>query len=358
MKFLSGFCLLFLCFSQVLGNSPESFWNPKILYKDIQISPNEGSLYRRIKALENFPTMAEPIVFKMTEDPRTFLFQLSKDSFWKDFSNKSQSLQQQWILSNLLSKVQERKFQISPQDLEWLDLKKLSKSLQRETVVAFLEKTEWVFMRSSVKNTRFLMEHFQVSHDIIVQVDQWIEKNKNEEWIPMEMLLPLQSQKILHKYSYLRGRNCFATALQFQYPQVMVDESINLNEEPKHFKAMINSDEFLNMLWTDYYRLSDHIEPPFHLKYGDIVVFWEGNEKFGYKALKHAFVHLAGDLYFHKQSKSSTTPIEFVRWDDVYGTWKNFSQNLSWTVFRPLSALKKERLASEKSLQRIHWTNP
>jgi hypothetical protein len=338
--------------------APPSLWNIELTHRWSTMQPDAKSLRARIEATLNFPQFADPIILRVIKkDPFSILEQLGLDSYIKGAISKPE----QWVMGNerlvenLRRRLTAEKLTIGPEDLVWLDLTKLGKVLQTRTATPEVSLDAWDAATDEEEGRFALQNHLGSNFARIeTQIQHYRETNRDSDAVPLVELLPPNLKTLYARYSYLRGRNCFGTALEFANPRNVLDKTINIETEKAHFRTMINSDEFMRGLWLGYYELSPQ-EILMGLRWGDVVAFYDGTPPFSWLTLRHAAVHLAGDIYFHKQSKSASSPIELTDWQSLINTWAGLTPNLDYKVFRRLPE-GKSFLSPTRAMEKLSWT--
>ena len=326
--------------------------------KSVNLAPSARTLKARIEAMVSHPDVAEPIGLKVnTLKPEPLLRQLGSERMIQQLQNSFESnstLNQ--FKRKVTNRIHDSKFNLEPADLEWLDLEKLSQTLKQETTQGQFSVADWEWMSQDKDLLPFVEEHFGTFWpEVKSEISSYLEQNKFAREIPVALLIPVHMQKMLGKYSPLRGRNCFATALSFNDRNVENMANINLVREPGHHKSLINSDEFAQALWLGYTELSSE-EYVDGLKLGDVVAFVEGTEGNSYQSLRHAAVHVGGQVYLHKQSKSAASPIEFTTWKELVGIWAPLTRDLQVKFYRRLPGLPLKGQNAKSAIEKIHWT--
>jgi hypothetical protein len=118
---------------------------------------------------------------------------------------------------------------------------------------------------------------------------------------------------------------------------------------------MINSDEFSNALWRGYSLLTGE-QVNEGLRYGDVVAFVDKSKGEGYRSMLHAAVHVGGEFYFHKPSKSASSPVEFTRWYEMVRVWQAHAGSLSYLAFRKNPLSSTQYLDNQAFSDKISWT--
>ena len=338
---------------------PPSAWPGQIVALTQELAPAVRTLRARIEASQKRPEFAEPVVLRLTTiSPLTLIRQLGNARILSRANIPSTSKQTLSDFAKMLSsRVEGMRFAVEPSDLTWIDLEKLSQTLQAQTTLPLLQKQEWTRLvgaptpEGDALRTHF-GEHFRDARE---KVGKFIRENPNAPEVPVIELLPDHFKKLIGRFSPLRGRNCFATALAFLDKNVEQMQNINLIREEGHHASMINNDEFMQALWLGYNEL-DAQEILAGLRFGDVVVFVDQAEGDSYLSLKHAAVHVAGQVYVHKQSKSASSPIEFTRWSDLAQTWTALAKQLDYRVFRRLPVNSLKSIDSKIAIEKIFWT--
>ncbi len=349
---------------------PPSRWGKDLLLEPKTIRPSQKTLKARIEGEKKRPEIAEPIVLRLkTTELRPLLAQLSTDATFRKI-NRSEKANFQ-LMRNLESRIDKKDqnagiakedrptvafLTLNHTDLNWLDLEKLSQALSYPSLDPFLPLAEVRELSSSTPGAQERwMNHFGPRfNEVRMRAERWLAANPTAMQMPFSALLPDHMRNLLGRYSPFRGRNCFATALQFADPSIIQAKNINLVREPGHSAALINHDEFSHALWLGYDELNQqHVN--LGLKFGDLVAIIDGTDENAYTSFKHAVVHIAGDIYLHKPSKSASSPIEFVRWRELVQTWQPLVKEFDVRFFRrrPTSRLNEQN--SGIAIEKIRW---
>lgn len=325
---------------------------------DSKLAPTAAVVRMRLEASLTRPEVADPIVLRLkTNDARKLIQQLGNSAAIDalSFPTSARAYLTKFT-ERMRQRVRNMRLTLLPEDLAWIDVYKLSQTLAHPTTTATITESTWKKLKEDPKLTADANEFFQGRFPAIrKKVERWRRSNKGED-IPVKLLLPDHLQNLIGYFNPYRGRNCFATALSFFDKQVVGRPTVNIVSEPQHDRGMINSDEFSHALWLGYYELSGQ-EIIGGLRFGDVVVFVDDGQEDDYRAFRHAAVHVAHNLYFHKQSKSAASPIEFVDWGRLVTLWTPLTKKLDYKVYRKLpmgsTRYQKQRLATEK----IFWSH-
>jgi hypothetical protein len=339
-------------------SAPLSAFPFSVRVSPLLIAPTAENLRERILALRKKPRLAEPVVLRVnTDDSAAIIEQLAKVKISEQLNTRNGSSLSSRFQRVVLSRVDQGRLSLVPNDLRWLDLAKLSSTLAQNSVSPFLNIKDLKKSEQDDVLKERLLQHFQDDAPSIERkIKQYVLANPRATEVPFEVLLASHSRNNLGKYSALRGRNCFGTALGFHDANVERLHNINIVREEGHTLSLINNDEFAQALWLGYRELEQK-EILAGVQYGDIVVFSDATEEGSFAALKHAAVHIAGDIYFHKPSKSASSPVEFVRWSTMARTWTNLTQQLNYRFFRRLPNGPLRNKNSEIAIEKILWSN-
>jgi hypothetical protein len=359
--------------------------------ESIQLAPSPANLRARIQALDTKPDFAEPVMLRFnTLEPGPILEQLARQSVAEKLLTREAARLKADFRASILSRIKDMRLSLEPRDLVWIDLQKLSATVAQTSVMPFLSLSLWRQALDDPHQSSDLRDHFGDRMGTVVrEVERQANGEQSEtpgvpalprttgllaepgtatsaapeatasrargQTIALDAFLPAHVRDLLGRYSPLRGRNCFATALSFSDARVELMRNINLVREEGHHAAMINNDEFAQALWLGYREL-DGTEILEGLMFGDVVAFLDLSDGESYVALKHALVHVAGDVYLHKPSKSASSPIEFTRWNDVARTWATLARDLDYKVYRrlPIGSLRQSK--SQNAIENIHWS--
>lgn len=339
--------------------APPSAWPGQTMLKTAELSPSIPTLRARIEASLKRPEFAEPVVLRLTtHSALPILKQLGNETILKRLSDTTLAPRLiEEFKRRVLSRAEDMRLAIRPSDLGWLDLDKLARTLEMATVVPSFPVADWQrVMQADTPESAAAQDHFGQQFERISKAARaHLEHHPEASQLPMHEILPDHMKKLMGRFSPLRGRNCFATALSFLDANVVGMKNINMVREEGHHSAMINNDEFAHALWLGYYEL-DAQEILAGLRYGDIVAFIDAHEGNSYVAYKHAAVHVAGQVYLHKQSKSASTPIEFTQWRDLVLTWGALAKSLDYKVYRKLPQSSLRSQDSKIAIEKIFWT--
>lgn len=349
---------------------PPSRWKGGLFIEPKAIKPNQKTLKMRIEAEKNRPEIAEPIVLRLkTTELRPLLTQLATDSVFQKLSGSDEdSFRLMQKLESRLDKKTQENLENIPErpivafltltleDLNWLDLGKLSQTLAYSSVTPFIPIQD---VRALKNNEPLAIQrwasHFGSRFNAIRErSEQWLSENPNAIQMPFTVLLPNHMKNLLGRYSPFRGRNCFATALQFADQNIILSRNVNMVRETGHSPALINHDEFSHALWLAYDELSQE-QANLGLEFGDLIALVDSKEADSYTSFKHAVIHIAGDIFFHKPSKSAASPIEFVRWKDLLQTWNPLVKQLGARYFRRRPSIRLNEQSSELAIEKIKW---
>lgn len=338
--------------------SPRSLWPLPIEYRQGFMVPDKMTLQKRILASETQPEFADPITLHISQKSGLSVFKQLATKKLTDLleSESEQRLKIEALAEKIGARIKGTKLTLIPSDLAWIDLGKLGEVMKTKTSKAGFSIDQW---REAIKDPNLkagLFEHLQSS---LNSVNVLAEKDNgsDNDIVPFSAILPNTVRRLYGKYSHLRGRNCFGTALEFSTPRTILNQTINVELEQRHHVSMINSDEFMRALWLGYYEMNSD-EVLMGLKWGDVVVFLDSTPPLSWKSYRHAIVHLGGDIYFHKQSKSAASPIEIVEWKSVVDIWSRITPNLDYKVYRrlPLGAGEKAFQNPVQAIEKLSWT--
>jgi hypothetical protein len=310
--------LLFISFSLKASSFPYP-----VGHQTLWIQPSQKTVVKRLKLAEMGKAEAEPIelILPFGERGKKELFSLQKN---KELQKKICA----WPKQKFDQKRKIYSLTLSSRDLCWIHLSKLAKKLGKKTIEPY-------FVLNPQKNP----SHKSFSHYLanpvlegkLLKKMQTIKKSKK---ISMKSFLPPHARATLHSYSAYRGRNCFVTALGFFHPKIEKSSNLNILHFPGHHSSMMNHDEFLHTLFRFYTRVSKHSS-----RLGDVYVFFDRKQWPSYKSVMHAAVKIAGPYFFHKGSKFTSTPIEFVHQRELFSTWQKHIKHLGVHVYRPKDLL-------------------
>ena len=340
-----------------IPNAPTSSFPFPVMAESFLLAPTVSNLRARIEALRERPDVAEAIVLRFnTLESAPILEQLARQGIAERLLTREGPRLRDEFRARVLDRVVGMRLSIGVRDLQWIDLDKLASTLAQLSIRPFTSTKDWARAEANPQALAALEDHLGESgRDVHARVASYLGSNPDEATIPFEIFLPPHMRALLGRFSPLRGRNCFATALNFNDPSVESMKNINLVREEGHHAALINNDEFAEALWLGYRELTPP-EVSAGLHFGDVVAFEDAMEGGSYMGLKHAAVHIAGDVYLHKPSKSASTPIEFVRWSDIAKTWTALTRELDYKVYRRLPTGPLRTRNSQIAIEKIHWS--
>jgi hypothetical protein len=326
----------------------------------IYLKPTRQTLRRRLEATLQAPEVAESVRLVVRQrDLRDIVARIAGSSLRQLLANPN-SAAVDAIISSLEERREDGGIEIDARDLNWIDLSRLASYLRIRSRVPFVEKAVWENARSDAAVTARLAAFFgshwsRISNSNNDQESNHFETNLVADEIPLLEWLPQHLREIYGRYSSFRGRNCFATALMFADESVVTNRTVNIVREEDHHPAMINSDEFSNALWRGYSLLTaEQIKEG--LRFGDVIAFVDTDKGEGYRSMLHAAVHVGGDYYFHKPSKSASSPLEFTRWYEMVRVWQAHSGSLNYLVFRKYPLSSTQYLDNQAFSDKISWT--
>ena len=361
--------------------APGSFWPGGDLELDsFLMRPTLDELRLRLMAEKNAPEAADPLVLR--NRARANQNPSKNNNNNNNISNNQAAPDNRadnWTLVNALARhpsllpwrgprdMPRGYLRLHSRDIEWLDLLKLQAALGQPSVRPLIKKSSWNQALAEAPTRTLLEEHFGAQWPLLAaQIQRAIEGSSahpktyeeglGRDLIPPSALLPPAMATRWGHYAPTRGLNCFATALGFFDFDVVFDKAINSVREPGHDLGMINHDEFLQALWLGYQELSEG-DILAGLKWGDIVVFFDEADGAGFVSLKHAAVHIAGQIYFHKASKSSSSPIEFTTWNRLIEVWQKHTQSLNYRVFRKVPVGRRPYQKPAVAIEKILWSS-
>jgi|GEM_PF-637667 len=340
-----------------IPDAPPSSFPLAVRTESFLLAPTVSNLRTRIEALRERPDVAEPIVLRFnTLESAPILEQLARQGIAERLLMREGPRLRDEFRARVLDRVVDMRLSIGVRDLQWIDLNKLASTLAQTSIRPFLSAKEWAQVDANPQTRVALEEHLGESgRDVRARITSYLNSHPRDAIIPMDTFLPPHMRALLGRFSPLRGRNCFATALNFNDPRVESMKNINLVREEGHHAALINNDEFAEALWLGYRELT-RSEIAAGMHFGDVVAFDDATEGGSYVGLKHAAVHIAGDVYLHKPSKSASTPIEFVRWADIAKTWTALTRELDYKVYRRLPTGSLRTRNSQIAIEKIYWS--
>lgn len=390
--------------------APPSLWTGAMQEITVGLRPSVGTIRRRLEATLRAKPFAEPLRLRVTSDLRVFLRGLALPGMRALLEPQlagAPSPENHVFVEAMQGRVSKGVLELDARDLSWLDLSLLSQHIETASRVPRFTRKAWHRAMDDDEQRGRLQQFFgyhwdSVAERVSLDAEQAEISNtpsrplapykafgdketggrprgelvraeegaaearesldplelvpeSDETWVYLVDLLPEHMQDLFGRFSSYRGRNCFATALQFDTPGILADRSVNLVREEEHHAAMINSDEFAHALWRAYTPLTE-AQIDEGLRFGDLVVFFDEFRDPGYRSLLHTAVHVGGRYYFHKPSKSASSPVEFTRWDDMIRVWRKHAKRLGYQVYRrnpaPMGRYADPRALAEK----INWT--
>lgn len=349
---------------------PPSQWSGPLFVEPKTIRPSKKTLKVRIEAEKRKPEISEPIVLRLkTTQLRPLLAQLASDSAFRKMNRSSRAAFK--LMKSLESRIEKKAsdainldstrptvalLTLTPADLSWLDLEKLSHALSYPSLEPFIDADEVKSLHAGHEMVvKRWQKHFGGRFEHVRSLAEgWLAANPKAMQMSFAELLPNHMQRLLGRYSPFRGRNCFATALQFADPKIIQTKNINLVREAGHSLALINHDEFSHALWLGYEELTPE-RVNLGLEFGDLIAIADGKYNDAYNSFKHAFIHVAGDVYLHKPSKSASSPIEFIRWKDLVQIWKPLVKQFEVRFFRRRPATLLKEQSPELAIEKIKW---
>jgi len=348
---------------------PASRWTNLLFLEPKTIRPSQKTLKARIEAEKKKPEIAEPIVLRLkTTELRPLLAQLASDTAFRRLTRSEKASYK--LLRSLESRIEKKAsdavdksskpsialLTLETADLSWLDLDKLSHALVYPSLMPYLPVDEVRALRKSDESvvSRWSNHFAGRFKEIRGRAERWLENNPGAMQMPLDELLPDHMKNLLGRYSPFRGRNCFATALQFADPGIIQAKNINMVKEAGHSIALINHDEFSHALWLAYDELTPK-QAALGLEFGDVMAIVDAHDATSYTSFKHAVVHIAGDIYLHKPSKSASSPIEYVRWRELVQTWQPIVKQFDVRFFRRRPGFKINEQSPSLAIEKIRW---
>ena len=338
--------------------TPKSAFPLKPLNQSVFIYPSAQNLKNRLEASLENPNLNDPVVLRLASLAiLPLLNQLGSESVLKKLrvSKVSGEFLREFQAS-VMERVKGLRLVLTKEDLSWLDLSKLSNTLKQPGHMPFVPETQWREALKDPAKKEKLKSYFGAAWGDVEQKVTDLLQNESNESIPLTKLLPDHLEKLVGQFSSYRGRNCFGTALSFQDKGIEYFRNINLVRETQHHSSMINNDEFANAVWLGYTPVSSGEISQYGLQFGDLIVFYEKTTFPIYDSLRHAAVHLGGEFYFHKQSKSASSPIEITRWRDLISTWSALTTQLDYKVYRRIPKLPLKKQSVKISIEKLDWT--
>jgi hypothetical protein len=328
----------------------------------VYLKPTRQTLRRRLEATLQAPEVAESVRLSVKQrDLRDVVSKISGPSLRQLLAKPStHSETVEAVMLSLEERREDGGIEIDARDLNWIDLSRLSSYLRIRSRVPFVEKSAWDKARSDAavasRLATFFGSHWSRIRDSENdQESSHLETKLAADDIALLQWLPPHMREIYGRYSSFRGRNCFATALMFADGNVVTNRTVNIVREQDHHLTMINSDEFSNALWRGYSLLTAE-QITEGLRFGDVVAFVDTAKGEGYRSMLHAAVHVGGEFYFHKPSKSASSPVEFTRWYEMVRVWQANAGSLSYLAFRKNPLSSAQYLDNQAFSDKISWT--
>ncbi len=314
-----------------------------------RLVPSPRALRERIQALRDTPAVSEAIVLPsqgMTtaEVLGRWGSKEARKSWERDRGGKP-SMDQ--LLGARIARSSSG-LSLVPYDISWLDLGALGRELSVAAADGTLEPGSW--RRAAGQ----FWTHFSRDTERVTREVQAYSLARPGRPIPVSLLLPPAARHALGRFSSLRGRNCFNTALSFHDAGVDLLSHINVASSPNHHRTLVNHDAFAWALWMGYYELSAEMISK-GLQFGDVVVLANDQDFPSFTSLKHAAVHIASGLYYHKANKFASSPISLTTWEGLTGAWSRTLPHLGIHVYRRLHGPPLHALSSQKLLENIAW---
>jgi hypothetical protein len=354
---------------------PPSLWSLHIEESGVMLRPTLRTIKRRLEGSLANPAVSESVKMSLSNGNISDLLEaIALPGLRELMSQEGRSSPRGLaFLETMEGRVEGSLIELDARDLTWVDLESLSRRLGKQSVLPWFNRRYWKEALETEDGREGLKVFFGTHWDRVsmfmdrhlIGGNRWDDAFEpsplaeryasDKDWVSMFELLPEHMQGMYGRYSSFRGRNCFATALQFQTPSVLADRSVNMVREREHHSSMINSDEFSSALWRGYSQLTEG-QVDEGVRFGDLVVFYDESRGEGYRSMLHAAVHVGGRYYFHKPSKSAASPVEFARWDEMVRTWRRHSSRLGYQVYRknPISSDNYPDIRSAH--EKINWT--
>ncbi len=322
----------------------------------IELRPSKRTLQRRLEATMREGGFGEPIRLRVEGELSDFLIQVATPRVRRMLRNqgKVSPAQRDHFLEQVASRLSDDLLELDGRDLSWIDLERLRDHIQISSRIPRLSRID-VERALATPRGRDKLEKFFGSHWTRVVSKLEATPNSDAPWVQLMELIPDHMQDLFGRYSAYRGRNCFGTALQFASADILADRTINLVREQHHHAAMINSDEFSHALTRGYTPLTQDLLDQ-GLRFGDVVVFFDHARSEGFRSLLHAAVHVGGRYYFHKPSKSPSSPVEFARWEDMVRVWRRHAKSLDYRAYRRIPIKSGGYPESWAISEKIDWT--
>lgn len=125
--------------------APRSMWPGPVQTKPTELIPSLKTVKARIEAIRRQPEVAEPVVLRLnTLDPLPLLKQLAQKKILDKLAQpQTASLVTAEFQKKILGRASDGRLQVEPQDLSWIDLEKLSRTLKVSSVTPEFTSDEW-----------------------------------------------------------------------------------------------------------------------------------------------------------------------------------------------------------------------
>lgn len=335
--------------------APPSSFPFSVSSTEKNILPPGNVVKARLEATFLRPQVADVVQLRLrTPDTSSLLKQLGNERVAAALADaKTRQTFSDSFVKFLAPRVKDLRLDLNADDLKWIDPVKLAGLLSIQTTNSKIAAGDW---NDAMRSQRFaLEEHFGLRfREVTSRIQKWMKEKPGDD-IPLDVFLPAYLQDSMRTFHPYRGRNCFATALSFADKVVVNRLTLNSVREDEHDRFMINSDEFSQALWLGYSELKPE-DIMMGLHYGDVVVFLEGAEPLThFKSMRHAAVHVADNIFFHKASKSAATPIEFTTWNKLVANWSALTKKLDYRVFRKTPIGAPRYLKPSVALEKLQW---
>ncbi|MFK7872052.1 MAG: hypothetical protein AB8C84_02625 [Oligoflexales bacterium] len=315
---------------------PSIFKIPKNLPiedKIIEIKPSEQQIRKRILSSQTREEIGHITIYISRKNIDEKAIKYSQPPFRKHFKK--------WALSQL-EKSSAKLITLTPETLEWINLKKVSEKFAQ---VHHDLKLHPLPKRKARQLSRRMRPFF-----IKKQYQSLKKKLLSKKSLRVDQhLLPSFAKRAVRHFTIFRGPNCFHASLAFQNEQWTKLAGVNIRREKNHHKSMINHDELDRALKQYFYP----VQPPF--KYGDLMVFADLPEKphtdLHYRWIKHAATWLFDGYVFSKGSKSPNSPWTVKTFHEEWDRWSKNTKRLGIKVFRR----SQEHVKKQLPIDPVDW---
>lgn len=244
------------------------------------------------------------------------------------------------LAENLLAKIKKNgpsnkesiRVELKAEDLNLLNLKVLSRVLQKENHVVILNTRELTTNSQQWDELKNQLSYL-LSKEQLSKINKKV-RNGSDLSLEEDMLPPFP-KRMAGKFIVYRGPNCFHASLSFYDQQMPKSPDINIKEEEGYHRSMINYDELWRVISNQFYEIDPRHNP---LKYGDLMVFFQvpehASKTINFKWIRHTSVYLFGPYTYSKGSKSPSTPYSVKTVTEEWNQWQTMVPTLGMRVYR------------------------